>query len=124
MIRRLKKKDKFPLYLNCGLSSAKVVINNGEVTAGGMVDIEYLIHNVFPQTHIALTWRGEREKEGTQGRGIRGYNRGRRKENDKMVPPRSPGRKSGSIASRHSERKIGTWRGEREKEGTQGRGIR
>jgi len=44
------------------LSSAEVVVDDGEVATGGMVDLEHSIHNVFPKTHTAFTWRGEREK--------------------------------------------------------------
>lgn len=70
------KLEKITPYLNCGLSSAEVVIDNGEVAAGGMVDLEHSIHNVFPETHITLTWRADREKKREK--------RGQRREKEKV----------------------------------------
>lgn len=46
------------------MSSAEVVVDDGEVLTGCVVDLEHSINNVLPKAHVTLTWKGERRGKG------------------------------------------------------------
>ena len=55
----------FSSDLDGGLVSAQVVIDDGEVATGGVIDPQHTLNYVPPQTNVPLSWGGE-------GRGRRG----------------------------------------------------
>ena len=57
----------FSSDLDGGLVSAQVVIDDGEVATGGVVDPQQTLNYVPPQTNVPLSWGGEGREGGGEG---------------------------------------------------------
>ena len=55
LIGHCKSRRAGNLYLNGGLVSAEVVIDDGKVTTGGVVDPQNPLHYVLPQTSVSIS---------------------------------------------------------------------